>query len=79
MWDENYNQQLSDPNLDNIMEGHDSEQKKSLCTVEGAEIPFDKLQAMKDYAKELRRRFPQMKPKRLERKVAEHFKIKLVK
>lgn len=52
-------------------------EEKGLSTIEGTEIPAERLQAMKDYALELRRRFPHMKLKRLERKVAEHFKIKL--
>lgn len=41
-------------------------------------VPVDKLAAMKDYAVELRRKFPHMKPARLQRKVADYFHIKLV-
>lgn len=51
---------------------------KPLSTTEGKVVPDELLQKMKDYAKELRRKHPHMKIKRVERKVAEYFKIKLV-
>ena len=56
----------------------DKPENKLLLTTDGREVPQDLVEKMKAYAKELRRKQPQMKPKRLERKVAEHFKIKLV-
>lgn len=40
-------------------------------------VTEEKLLAMQNYAKELRRKHPHMKPDRLKRKVAEYFKIKL--
>lgn len=42
------------------------------------ELPKEKLKAMKDYALKLRRKFPHMKAERLQKKVAEYFKVKLV-
>ena len=53
-------------------------ESKPLTTTEGNIVPEELLEKMKAYAKELHRKHPQMKPKRLERKVAEYFKIKLV-
>jgi hypothetical protein len=41
-------------------------------------IPPEKLKAMQDYAKKLRRNSPNMKMERIQRKVAEHFKVKIV-
>lgn len=41
-------------------------------------MPAEKAKAMAEYAKELRRKFPHMKPVRLQRKVCEKFHIKLV-
>lgn len=43
-----------------------------------ATIPPEKLKAMQEYAAKLRRNSPSMKPERLQRKVAEHFKVKLI-
>jgi hypothetical protein len=40
-------------------------------------IPPEKLDAMQNYARELRRKFPHMKQNRIMKKVAEHFKVKL--
>lgn len=40
-------------------------------------VPAEKLKEMQEYAKMLRKKFPHMKEKRLGKKVAEHFKIKL--
>lgn len=37
----------------------------------------EKLQKMRDYAAELKRKYPQMKENRIKRKTAEYFKIKL--
>lgn len=37
----------------------------------------EKLERVKAYAKELHRKFPHMKPGRVQRKVCEYFKIKL--
>ena len=51
---------------------------KPLISMEGKEIPADKLKTMQDYARLLRKKFPHMKQARVTRKVAEHFKIKLV-
>lgn len=42
------------------------------------ELPEEKLKAMKEYALKLRRKFPHMKAERLQKKVAEYFKVKLV-
>jgi hypothetical protein len=42
-----------------------------------AGVSAEQLKAMQDYAKKLKRNAPGMKPARLQRKVAEHFKIKL--
>ena len=53
-------------------------EEKPLISKEGKELPADKLKAMQDYAKLLRKKFPHMKQARLTRKVAQHFKIKLV-
>lgn len=41
-------------------------------------IPAEKLEQMKAYARKLRSKFPHMKPARIQRKVAEYFKIELV-
>lgn len=41
------------------------------------QLPPEKLEAIKNYAVRLRKKHPHMKPLRLQRKVAEHFKIKL--
>jgi hypothetical protein len=38
----------------------------------------EKVEAMKAYALQLRKKFPHMKQQRLGRKVAEYFKVKLV-
>lgn len=40
-------------------------------------VPEQKIKEMQEYARKLRKKFPHMKPDRLQRKVAEHFKIKL--
>lgn len=37
----------------------------------------ERLQEMREYAGKLKKQFPHMKPKRIERKVAEYFKVKL--
>ena len=42
------------------------------------QVPAEKQKVIIDYAKKLRKKFPQMKEARLMRKVAEHFKINLV-
>lgn len=49
-----------------------------LVTTDGSIIPEEKVKQMQDYAKRLLKNSPKMKPERLKRKVAEHFKIKLV-
>lgn len=41
-------------------------------------ITPERLEKMQMYARELRIKFPHMKPARIQKKVAEHFKIKLV-
>lgn len=41
-------------------------------------LPAEKLEAMKNYAKELHKKHPKMKEQRIMHKVAEKFKIKLV-
>jgi len=51
---------------------------KVLLTPDGKVVPSDKLKAMQDYARLLHKKFPHIKEARLSRKVAEHFKIKLV-
>lgn len=45
-------------------------------TVEEAFSP-DKVEAIKKYAADLRRKYPHMKQQRIAKKVAEHFKFKL--
>lgn len=68
---------LSPVNVDcNV--NHINRVEKVLLTKDGKEVPQDFINKMQDYARELRRKFPHMKPKRVERKVAEHFKIKIV-
>lgn len=42
-------------------------------------MSVEQLRAVNAYTRELRIKFPHMKPDRLQRKVAEYFKIKLVK
>lgn len=42
-------------------------------------LPKEQLKVMQEYAVLLRKKYPHMKPERLQRKVAEYFKIKLVK
>lgn len=42
------------------------------------DLPTEKLEAMKHFASELRRKHPTMKPNRVKRKVAEKFHIKLI-
>jgi hypothetical protein len=49
-----------------------------LVDTKGQPIPQEKLAKMRDYAIMLRKKFPHMKPKRLQRKVAEYFKVNLV-
>lgn len=49
-----------------------------LNDINGNEVPADKVKAMQEYAKKLRKQFPHMKEPRIQRKVAEYFKIKLV-
>jgi len=51
---------------------------KLLLTTDGKEVPKELLKKMQDYARLLHKKFPHMKPDRVKRKVAEHFKIKLV-
>lgn len=41
-------------------------------------VSVEKFEEMQNYAAKLRKKFPSMKPERVSRKVAEHFKIKLV-
>jgi hypothetical protein len=43
-----------------------------------ANVPAEKIKEMQEYTNMLRKKFPHMKAKRLGRKVAEHFKVKLV-
>lgn len=49
-------------------------QAKSLSEIN---VPPQMLQRMRDYALLLRKKYPHWKPAKLQRKVAEHFKIKL--
>lgn len=52
---------------------------KPLFANDGREVPADKLDAMRTYWAELKKKFPKMKDHRIDRKVAERFKIKLTK
>jgi hypothetical protein len=79
MWDKEYNQRPSSCNL-NPFDPVGTKDRASCDDVKskGLEhVPQEKIVAMQVYAKELRRKFPHMKPARLQRKVAEYFKIKL--
>lgn len=58
--------------------GQDEATNKVLLTRDGKRVPAEKLKAMQDYARLLHKKFPKMKEARVTRKVAEHFKIKLV-
>lgn len=49
-----------------------------LRTAANLGVSLDRLKEIKQYTAYLHRKHPQMKPSRLQRKVAEHFKIKLV-
>jgi hypothetical protein len=49
-----------------------------LVDTAGKPIPQEKVKLMIDHAKLLRKKFPHMKPDRLKRKVAEHFKVNLI-
>lgn len=41
-------------------------------------VPPEKVAEMQAYAVRLRKKWPHMKPDRIQKKVAEHFKVKLV-
>lgn len=40
-------------------------------------VPAEKIMQMQAYADQLHKKFPHMKPNRIKKKTAEHFKIKL--
>lgn len=42
------------------------------------QLPKEKIDAMIAYGAMLRKKFPHMNPNRIKRKIAEHFKVKLV-
>jgi hypothetical protein len=46
--------------------------------LDASAIPADRMKAMQIYYQSLKKKWPKMKDKRLIRKTAEHFKIKLV-
>lgn len=50
---------------------------KKLYTIDGDPITEDRRKQMEDYARQLRSKFPHMKPDRIARKTAEYFKVKL--
>lgn len=63
---------------DKTLEEMLNENKPIPKTLSIADLPPERIEIMKNYAKELRRKFPHMKPARIEIKVAEYFKIKMV-
>lgn len=77
MWDDN-EARLRGSSCDVGIDTPATSQKKPLMTTDGKEVPADKLKAMQDHAFLLRKKFPHMKEARVQRKVAEHFKVKLV-
>jgi len=77
MWDPN-EARMRSGSCEVALPSFESTEEKPLLTTDGKEVPADKLKAMQDYTKLLRKKFPHMKESRVTRKVAEHFKIKLV-
>jgi|GEM_PF-5183303 len=73
MWDEHYNQKLG--GSCDLSFGSFAQATTKSTGME--HIPAEKLREMQAYAVMLRKKHPSMKPKRLMRKVAEHFKIEL--
>lgn len=49
-----------------------------LIDITGNEISRERIAAMIEYAKELRKKFPHMKHGRVQKKVGEYFKVKFV-
>ena len=56
----------------------DKQARLTLNAIKLGELPADKIAEIKEYALRLRRKFPHMKPARIQRKVAEYYKIKLI-
>lgn len=52
--------------------------EKQLVDINGVMVPSEKLEAFRNYAQKLRHKYPTMTPNRLQRKVAEYFKLKMV-
>jgi hypothetical protein len=49
-----------------------------LLYTNGEEVPKERIAQMQEYAKKLKKKHPQFSDKRLQRKVADYFKIKLL-
>jgi len=54
-----------------------TEQELNDIAFRGNVPPPEKIQAMKDYARNLKIKYPQMSEKRIMRKTAEYFKVKI--
>lgn len=56
----------------------DTQAKTMLNVLKIQDLDVNKVKAMRNYAFRLRKKFPHMKPARLQRKVAEEFHVKLI-
>lgn len=56
----------------------ENQNRVALMAMQLAGIPQEKINAMADYARDLRKQFPHFKPERIKNKVAAKFKVKLV-
>jgi hypothetical protein len=71
--------------INSIKESHKNDQFKPDANNKDKEaaaaatlgLPIEKFKEIQDYTLAMRRKYPHMKPDRVRRKVAEHFKIKL--
>jgi hypothetical protein len=81
MWDENEAQRRSpscDINHGTFAEPVQGQEEKPLLATDGREVPKEKVEAMKVYARELRIKYPKWKQHRINRKVGEKFHVKIV-
>lgn len=60
------------------MDMPDTQAKVILTAVQLQDVPMEKLEAMKAYALKLRKKYPNWKPKRVQRKIVKEFHIKLI-
>ena len=55
-----------------------SERKENAITINTKDLPPEMLFKIKEYAVKLRKKYPKMKPSRMERRLAEKFNLKIV-